>query len=146
MEETYLKVGNYRPESNGQEAFIEREYFRQGYIFKDEEAFCQHPDQVCYVPELSDGAYTRNDFLALCNGQEDFATECFDAVEWQHPETWVDEQYANQEWEYCPQCKRIYAMDGEVCACPACGWNPEEIGGGYEDRKDSCRPAEPGGV
>ena len=40
----------------------------------------------------------------------------------------------------------LYAMDGEVCACPVCGWNPEEIGGGYENREDSCRPAEPGGV
>ena len=41
-----------------------------GYIFKDEAAFLSHPDQVCYVPELSDTAYTRNDLLALCDGQE----------------------------------------------------------------------------
>ena len=145
MEKKYLKVGTYVPETEEKEAVIQREYYRQGWIFKDEEAFLSHADQVCYVPELSNGAYTRQDFMALCNGQEDFATECFRAVDWQCPGTWVDEQYREDEWGYCPVCGKIYDMAGEVCACPVCGWNPEEAGENG-DSEGGCRAAEPGGV
>ena len=121
MDRKYLKIGTYVPETEDKEAVIQREYYRQGWIFKDEEAFLSHADQVCYVPELSDGGYTRQDFMALCNGQEDFAAECFRAVDWQCPETWVDEQYREDGWGYCPVCEKIYDMAGEVCACPVCG-------------------------
>ena len=145
MEKKYLKVGTYVPETEENEAVIQREYYRQGWIFKDEAAFLFHADQVCYVPELSDEGYTRQGFMDLCNGQEDFAAECFRAVDWQCPETWVDEQYREDEWGYCPECEKIYDMAGEVCACPVCGWNPEE-----EERNGNseggCRAAEPGGV
>lgn len=121
MEKKYLKVGTYVPGTEEKEAVIQRDYYRQGWIFKDGEAFLSHADQVCYVPELSDGGYTRQDFMELCNGQEDFAVECFRAVDWQCPETWVDEQYREDEWGYCPECEKIYDMAGEVCACPVCG-------------------------
>lgn len=87
MNEQYLKIGSYTPETDGAEAVIERDYYRQGWIVKDEEAFLHYPKKVCYVPELSNGAYTRQDFLAMCNGQEEFARECFYAVDWQCPET-----------------------------------------------------------
>ena len=50
--ETYLKVGGYTPETEDTEAVIDRDYYRQGWIFKDEEAFLHYPDKVCYVPEL----------------------------------------------------------------------------------------------
>lgn len=145
MDRKYLKVGTYVPETEDKETVIQREYYRQGWIFKDEAAFLFHADQVCYVPELSDGAYTRQDFMALCNGQEDFATECFRAVDWQCPGTWVDEQYREDEWGYCPVCEMIYDMAGEVCACPVCGWSPEEAGENG-DSEGGCRAAEPGGV
>ena len=145
MDRKYLKIGTYVPETEEKDAVIQRDYYRQGWIFKDEEAFLFHADQVCYVPELSDEGYTRQDFMALCNGQEDFAAECFRAVDWQCPETWVDEQYREDEWGYCPVCEMIYDMAGEACACPVCGWNPEE-----EERNGNseggCRAAEPGGV
>lgn len=91
--EKYLKVGSYAPPTEEKEAVIDRENYQQGYIFKDEEAFLLHPEQVCYVPELSDNAYTKQNFLDMCNGQEKFAEECFYAVDWQHPETWIDEQF-----------------------------------------------------
>ena len=52
-------------------------------IFKDEEAFRLYPERVCYVPELSDEGYTRQDFLAMCNGQEEVATLLFESVDWQ---------------------------------------------------------------
>lgn len=60
--ETYLKVGGYTPETEDTEAVIDRDYYRQGWIFKDEEAFLHYPDKVCYVPELSDEGYTRQVF------------------------------------------------------------------------------------
>ena len=145
MDRKYLKVGTYVPGTEKKETVIQREYYRQGWIFKDEAAFLFHADQVCYVPELSDEGYTRQDFMALCNGQEDFAAECFRAVDWQCPETWVDEQYREDEWGYCPVCEMIYDMAGEVCACPVCGWNPEEAGENG-DSEGGCRAAEPGGV
>lgn len=142
MSENYLKVGSYTPETADTGAAIERGYYRQGWIFKDEEAFLYRPDQVCYVPELFDGAYTRQDFLDMCNGQEEFARECFYAVDWQSPETWIDEQYRNNEWQYCPHCRKIYDMAGEEKPCPVCGWNPEEVEDANTESK-SC-PAEPG--
>ena len=89
--ETYLKVGGYTPETEDTEAVIDRDYYRQGWIFKDEEAFLHYPDKVCYVPELSDEGYTRQDFLDMVGGQKEFARECFYAVDWQHPETWIDD-------------------------------------------------------
>ena len=62
---------------DGKESVIEREYFGQGWIVKDEEAFLLYPELVCYVPELYDNTYTRQDFLDMCNGQEEFATMLF---------------------------------------------------------------------
>lgn len=121
----YLKIGSYTPGTGDQDASVERDWYRQGYIFKDEEAFLHHPEQVCYVPELSDAAYTRQDFLDMCNGQEEFAEQCFHAVDWQHPETWVEEQYRNDEWGWCEDCRKIYDMEGEPCPCPECGSPPE---------------------
>lgn len=140
-----LKVGSYTPETEKQEAVIDREYYRQGWIFKDEDAFLHHPDQVCYVPELSDAAFTRQDFLDMCNGQEQFATECFYAVDWQHPETWVDEQYQHDEWGWCSQCEKIYDMAGDSCPCPICGCEPDE-GEQNDNTKSERGPAESGGV
>ena len=42
MGESYLKIGSYTPETEDQEAVIDRGYYRQGWIFKDEEAFRLH--------------------------------------------------------------------------------------------------------
>ena len=94
----YVKVGSFKPadEMNEKGAVIERDFYRQGNIFKDEEAYLdkEHPDKVCYIPELSDSLYTRQDFLDMCNGQEDIADRIFEAVDWQHPETYLEEQWA----------------------------------------------------
>ena len=91
-----LQIGRYTAPQDERPAVIQREFYGQGYIFKDETAFLSHPDQVCYVPELSDTAYTRNDLLALCDGQEKLAQRCFDCLNWQSPTTWVDEQWPEQ--------------------------------------------------
>ena len=63
--------------------------------FRSEINFQLYPDRVCYVPEnwdFADGyGYTRNDFLALCNGDPQQAQALFNECEWQHPETILDE-------------------------------------------------------
>ena len=146
MNKSYLKIGSYTPETEEQDEKICRKYYRQGFIFKDEDAFLHHPEQVCYVPELSDTAYTRRGFLAMCNDQEEFANECFYAVDWQHPETWVEEQYRHDEWEWCPCCEKIYDISGVPgCPCPICGHLPEE-GEENADTESERRPAESGGL
>ena len=91
-----LQIGKYVPAHNGREALIQREFYEQGYIVKDEAAYRSHPKRVCYVPELSDTPYTHNDLLALCDGQEALARVCFDCLNWQSPETWMDE-YEREE-------------------------------------------------
>ena len=49
----YVKVGSFIPadEMNEKGAVIERGFYRQGNIFKDEEAYLdkEYPDKVCYI-------------------------------------------------------------------------------------------------
>jgi len=121
-----LQVGSYTIDPETQIPIIDREYYGQGYIVKDQDAFLNHPDKICYVAELSDETYTRADFLELCNQQEDFAYECFRAVDWQHPETWIEEALINDEWGECESCNKLYRVSddimlGEPHACPTCG-------------------------
>lgn len=92
----YIQVGKYIPATAETVAQVDRDYYRQGWIFKDEEAFLHDQDQVCYVPELSDEAYTRRDFLRICGDDEELAKICFYDVDWQTPETWMDE-YEREE-------------------------------------------------
>ena len=145
MRESYLKVGSYTPETEEQEAVIDREYYRQGWIFKDEEAFLHHPERVCYVPELSDEGYTRQNFLDMCNGQEEVAALLFESVDWQSPETLLNELYDTYELEFCPVCQKNYFMAGEQIPCPDCGYQPDE-GEENADTESECQPAEPGGL
>lgn len=144
MEGNYTKIGSYIPGTDGAEPVIERDYFQQGWIVKDEEAFLHYPEKVCYVPELSDSTYTRNDFLDMCNGQEEFAAMLFEMVDWQSPETLKNELFDMREIEFCPVCKKLYFMAGEEKPCPVCGTNPEEVEDA--DTESECGPAEPGGL
>lgn len=81
-----LKVGNYNPKTGA----IERYLYRQGFIFKDEDAFLNRPDDVCYIAELSDETYTKNDILSICKGNEEIASEVFYNVDWQSPEMEIE--------------------------------------------------------
>lgn len=81
-----LKVGNYNPKTGA----IERYIYRQGFIFKDEDAFLNRPDDVCYIAELSDETYTKNDILSICKGNEEIASEVFYNVDWQSPEMEIE--------------------------------------------------------
>lgn len=144
MEGNYLKIGSYMPGTEDRGAAIDREYYRQGWIFKDEEAYLHYPDRVCYVPELSDSAYTRQDFLDMCYGQEEMADMLFEMVDWQSPSTLQDELFDMQEIDFCPVCQKLYFMAGEQKPCPVCGTNPEEVEDA--DTESKRRPAEPGGL
>lgn len=88
-----LKIGSIRKEKDGNYTIL-REYFRQGMIVKDEEAYRFHKDQPCYVPELSDSVYTGNDFLKMC-GDQILADKLFEEVDWQHPESTLE------DWHVC---------------------------------------------
>lgn len=43
-----LLIGSYSPENGSKPEIIDRDYYRQGWIFKDEDAFQNRPDDVCY--------------------------------------------------------------------------------------------------
>lgn len=139
---SYFKVGSYDPAHNGKKAKVEREWYGQGMVFKDEEAYWNRPDELCYMPELVDGpndpsqGYTHNDILAMCNGQEEFAWDCFVILDWQHPGSLIEENFANSEWGYCPKCKKLFwpkddeGWDFNLIHCPECGTesDPEQMG------------------
>ena len=65
-------------------------------------------------------AYTHNDLLALCDGQEALARVCFDCLNWQSPETWVDEQFHFGEWR-AAHIAGAYTMPG-ITKLPALWW------------------------
>lgn len=120
-EKQYLKVGNYTPpDKNGEGEVIEREYYRQGYIFKDEEAFYNRPDDVCYIPELSDTTYTRTDILQECEGNEEIAEEVFCTADWQHISSLLEDWRTNGEIDNCTECGKLFDCYG-VTKCPHCG-------------------------
>lgn len=101
---------------------ITRAYYRQGLVFKSFANYLNHPDLPCYVPELSDTVYTGNDFLKFCNGQQDFADELFEAVDWQHMESQAEDWIVNDEWRVCKFCGTFinYSDGCGSCMCPVC--------------------------
>lgn len=125
-ESKWLKVGSYIPATDDSDAVIEREYYGQGYVFKDEQAYETGLDQVCYVAELSETAYTHQDFLDLCDNQEPLARDLFDRVDWQHPETLLEDDYASGEYDDCPVCGRMFASyDANECSHCHAPYKPE---------------------
>lgn len=113
-------VGKYIPASSDQPEIIEREYYGQGMIYKNWEAYETDPSAVCYIPELSDSKYTREGFLDICNGNEELAKELFLSVDWQHPETVFDEWVRECEVATCEKCGWIFKCYNDQC-CPKCG-------------------------
>jgi hypothetical protein len=69
---------------------MERKETYNGYCYKDINAF-NNKKGVCYIAELSDQEYTYQDFLSMCNGNETLARNIFEDIDWQHPETRLDE-------------------------------------------------------
>lgn len=58
-------------------------------------------EKVIYTPENWDDdekeGYTGQDFLELCDGDLELAQRIYDACEWQHPETILDEMSRDDE-------------------------------------------------
>lgn len=122
MEET-KPVGKCAVDQEGNIIELVREYYNQGMIFKDWDAYQKRPNDPCYVPEMSDTVYTREDFLHLCNEQEEFADELFGGCDWQHPESLFEDWEVNGEWSVCKECGWIVDTGtyGGVEKCPKCG-------------------------
>lgn len=122
-----LLIGSYSPENEGKPEIIDRDYYRQGWIFKDEDAFQDRPDDVCYIPELSDEKYTRNDILKILAGDEELAETMFEELDWQHPESLLEDWKANGEIAWCPHCVGYVQTYGEeIEMCPVCGTELED--------------------
>jgi hypothetical protein len=118
-------VGSYTPpDENGEGEKIVREFYGQGHIFKDEDAFYHRPDDPCYIPELSDTVYTRNSILQECNQQDDLAEEVFEALDWQHVSSLLEDWQRNGELDTCKECGKMFNCCG-VTKCPYCGTDYE---------------------
>ena len=127
MQREMLLIGSYEPGTEKSPAMINREYYRQGWIFKDEDAFLNHPEKVCYIPELSDATYTRNSIVDMLGGDEELAQEMFEELDWQHPESLLEDWQINGEIVYCKTCKKyLQVEDRELIICPVCGTELEE--------------------
>ena len=90
----YLLVGSYTPpDESGKGEVINREFYGQGMIFKSDEAFydTEHPDRVCYIPELSDTKYSL-----------------------------LEDWFRNGELDTCKECGKMFNCYGET-KCPYCG-------------------------
>lgn len=82
----YLLVGSYLPETD---EYV-RAWYGQGYVYKDENAYVNHPTATCYVPELSDARYTALDLVQLTGESMEhhpLVDRLFDCLDWQHPES-----------------------------------------------------------
>ena len=93
-----IEIGNRIETPEG--VFYELEYGGEGNIYKNEDAFLNRPDEVCYIPEYaaedhegwhmpesSDGCFTHNSLLALCKGNEEVCQDLFYSLEWTYPTT-----------------------------------------------------------
>ena len=113
-------IGVCKADEHGRITKLQREFWGQGWIFKDWKAFHEHQNAPCYVPELSDTVYTREDFISLCDNQEKIAERMFDEVDWQSPSTLMYEWEKDGEIDTCGQCGRMF-LACDVHKCPHCG-------------------------
>ncbi len=114
------RIGVCKVDGDGKLIEIKREFFRQGWVFKDWGAFRDSMDAPCYVPELDDTAYTKRDFLELCNGQENIAEELFNQLDWQSPSTLFNEWEDIGAVDFCERCEKLFLAFG-IEQCPYCG-------------------------
>lgn len=101
-----IEIGNRIETPEG--VFYELEYGGEGNIYKNEDAFLNRPDEVCYIPEYaaedredwrvpesSDGCFTHNSLLALCKGNAEVCQDLFYSLEWTYPTTLLEEWDSN---------------------------------------------------
>jgi hypothetical protein len=87
----YYTIGSIVYDEHTKSYSVERDATAQGFVFKSEENYMEHPELPCYVPELTDTIYTRQDFLDIAKKNRNLADFLFDMVDWQSPETLLDE-------------------------------------------------------
>lgn len=119
------RIGVCKVDAEGNLVELEKEYFSQGWVFKDWGAFRDEMDAPCYVAELDDTVYTRRDFLELCNGQEEIADELFEELDWQSPCTLFNEWEDMGTVETCGGCGKLFLTFG-IEKCPYCGRDTED--------------------
>lgn len=99
MEHNYIKIGSSNPLGEGDYRFWEGQS-ENGACFKDEEAYLNDWDKPCYVAECDFEAagpmgvcdyYTHKNLLALCHNNRKLCDAVFYTVDWQSPETYLDE-------------------------------------------------------
>ena len=75
-----------------------------------------------YIEELHEfiNGYTYEDFINMAGGSEEVAAMLFDMVDWQSPETLLDEDLREGEIAYCENCKKMF-LSYDVDNCPYCG-------------------------
>lgn len=88
------------------------EWIGQGYGYKNTEFdwVNGNDDEIIYIPEHAyeddiverDCAYSKRDLINLCFGNESKALELFDEVDWQFPETLLDEWEREDEPKISP--------------------------------------------
>lgn len=96
---------------------IERGYTYQGMVYKNPNAF-KNRKGVCYVPEDDDVEYTYDDFFKMTNDHE-VAELLFKSVDWQYPETLLEDWISTDEVHVCKKCDKSY-LSYEVYECPHC--------------------------
>lgn len=118
-------IGKYIPASENQPEIIEKDWYGQGMIYKNWDAYENHPSEVCYIPELSDSKYTRKDIVEMCHGNEELAKEVFQCLDWQHPESLIEDWMCNDDIVVCEKCGWMFDYYGHE-TCPKCGTEYEE--------------------
>lgn len=96
----YEKVGSYTQLKDKDYQFVGG-YGESGAIyFKDEENFIKHPNEPCYAPEavfdneesvVTEEYETYKTLLEKCFYNEKICQAMFYDIEWQHPDTWLNE-------------------------------------------------------
>ena len=121
-----LLIGTYTPASCASEESIDRGAYGEGFVYKNEDTFLHHPDEVCYIPELSDEKYTRNSLVEICGGNEELARSCFYELDWAHPESWLEDCLTSSILTKCEKCGFVYDNgDDEAAPCPRCSSIPQ---------------------
>ncbi|AIY85375.1 hypothetical protein U729_3219 (plasmid) [Clostridium baratii str. Sullivan] len=87
-------IGSKELQNDGEYLYT-RGYSAQGKVYKDYNEFNKKSKEVCYIPELSDYKYNYHDFFNIALGNKRLAKELFDVVDWQSPETYLDELINN---------------------------------------------------
>ena len=104
-------IGYKELQEDGEYIYI-RGQSAQGDVYKNYDEFNKKSNEVCYMPELSDYKYTYFDFLNIAYDNEKLAKELFYVVDWQSPETYLDELINNGNVKIADN-KAYFNIDGD---------------------------------